>query len=121
MSSQDLHGRRREVLLVLRVSPDPMSIIAIDHLLDAHPNTVRFHLNSLVGDGLVALVEAGRKGLGRPPSMFRAVRQMYRGGGARHYPLLAEIVTKALGAERPPGAKALAAGRVWGHSLVSLK
>jgi len=120
ISSQDSPGRRREVLHLLRAGPDPMSIIAIADVLVAHPNSVRFHLNSLVGDGLVALVEAGRKGLGRPALMFRVVRQMAR-SGTRHYQLLAEILTMALGADRRPCAKALAAGRVWGHSLASLE
>lgn len=112
-------GRRREVLRVLRASPDPMSIAAIADVLGVHPNTVRFHLDSLVGDGQVEQVEPGRKGPGRPPLMFAAVRQMDR-GGTRHYRLLAEILTAAFAAERDPRAKALAAGRAWGRKLESL-
>jgi len=107
-------GRRREVLRVLRASPDAMSIVAIADELGVHPNTVRFHLESLAGDGLVENVEPGRKGPGRPALMFRAVRQMDR-GGARHYRLLAEILTAAFAAERDAPAKALAAGRAWGR------
>src|ERR1700745_4225562 len=63
-------SRRREVLRVLRASPDPMSIVAIAEVLGVHPNTVRFHLDSLVGDGQVEHVEPDRKGPGRPPLMF---------------------------------------------------
>ncbi|HUH69707.1 MAG TPA: helix-turn-helix domain-containing protein [Mycobacterium sp.] len=111
-------GRRREVLRVLRASADPMSIIAIADVLGVHPNTVRFHLDSLVGDGQVEQVELGRKGPGRPPLMFRAVRQMDR-GGTRHYRLLAEILTMAFAAERDPRAKARAAGRTWGRTVDS--
>ncbi|MFZ1178119.1 MAG: helix-turn-helix domain-containing protein [Mycobacterium sp.] len=111
-------SRRREVLRVLRASADPMSIIAIADVLGVHPNTVRFHLDSLVGDGQVEHVELGRKGPGRPPLMFRAVRQMDR-GGTRQYRLLAEILTMAFAAERDPRAKALAAGRAWGRKLDS--
>jgi predicted ArsR family transcriptional regulator len=111
-------GRRREVLRVLRASPDPMSIAAIAEVLGVHPNTVRFHLDSLVGDGQVEQVAPGRKGPGRPPLMFRAVRQMDR-GGTRHYRLLAEILTMAFAAERDPRAKALAAGRAWGRTVDS--
>jgi predicted ArsR family transcriptional regulator len=95
-----------------------MSIIAIAEVLGVHPNTVRFHLDSLVGDGQVEQVELGRKGPGRPPLMFRAVRQMDR-GGTRHYRLLAEILTAAIAAERDPRAKAVTAGRVWGRKLDS--
>lgn len=111
-------SRRREVLRVLRTSPDPMSIVAIADMLGVHPNTVRFHLDSLVGDGQVEHVELDRKGPGRPPLMFRAVRQMDR-GGTRHYRLLAEILAVAFAGERDASDKALAAGRAWGQKLDS--
>ncbi|SPM37319.1 Predicted transcriptional regulator, ArsR family, partial [Mycobacterium rhizamassiliense] len=115
-SSGETAGRRREVLRVLRASVDPMTIAAIADVLGVHPNTVRFHLDSLVGDGQVEQVESGRKGPGRPPLLFGAVRQMDR-GGARRYRLLAEILVQAFAAEKDPRAKALAAGRAWGRTL----
>ncbi len=93
-----------------------MSIVAIADELGVHPNTVRFHLDSLVADSQVERVEFGRRGPGRPPLMFQAVRQMDR-GGTRHYRLLAEILIEALAAERDPRAKAMAAGRAWGQKL----
>ncbi len=95
-----------------------MSIAAIADVLGVHPNTVRFHLDSLVGDGQVEHVELDRKGPGRPPLMFRAVRQMDR-GGTRHYRLLAEVLATAFAAEPDAGAKAVAAGRAWGQKLES--
>jgi predicted ArsR family transcriptional regulator len=119
MSNGDSPSRRREVLRVLRGSSHPMSILAIADVLVVHPNTVRFHLDSLVSDHLVELVEPSRKGPGRPPLMFQAVRQMDR-GGTRRYQLLAEILTTALAADRRPRVKALAAGRAWGNSLATL-
>lgn len=112
-------GRRREVLRILRASLDPMSIVAMADMLGVHPNTVRFHLESLVRDGQVEQVDPDRKGPGRPPLMFRAVRQMDR-GGARHYRLLAEILTAAFAAERDAPARALAAGRAWGRKMPSV-
>ncbi|WP_033709845.1 helix-turn-helix domain-containing protein, partial [Mycobacterium avium] len=93
-SAGESAGRRRAVLRLLRASPEPMSIAGIADVLGVHPNTVRFHLDSLVADGQVEHVELDRKGPGRPPLMFRAVRQMDR-GGTRHYRLLAEILAKA--------------------------
>ncbi|WP_459971729.1 helix-turn-helix transcriptional regulator [Mycobacterium sp. MUNTM1] len=101
---------------LLRASPDPMSIAGIATVLGVHPNTVRFHLDGLVADGQVEHVELDRKGPGRPPLMFRAVRQMDR-GGPRHYRLLAEILATAFATERDPGPKALAAGRAWGQKM----
>jgi predicted ArsR family transcriptional regulator len=103
---------------VLRSSPHPMSIAAIAELLNVHPNTVRFHLDTLVGDGQVEHVEPDRKGPGRPPLMFSAVRQMDR-GGTRHYRLLAEVLAMAFAGEQDASAKALAAGREWGRKLDS--
>lgn len=111
-------GRRRGVLQVLRASPDPMSVAAIAEALRVHPNTVRFHLDTLLADGQVERVEPGRKGPGRPALMFRAVRQMDR-GGARHYRMLAEVLAEALATERDPSAKALGAGRAWARKTQS--
>ena len=118
MSSEEPSGRRRDVLRVLKAAPGPMSIIAIADKLGVHPNTVRFHLDTLVNEGRVERVEPDRKRPGRPPLMFRAVRQMDP-GGPRHYRLLAEILTMSLATGRDPRAKALAAGRAWGRRLES--
>ncbi|AGZ53365.1 helix-turn-helix transcriptional regulator [Mycobacterium kansasii] len=115
-SVQEPTGRRRAVLRVLRASRVPMSIVAIADALEIHPNTVRFHLDALVADGQAQRVESGPRGPGRPPQMFSAVRQMDR-GGARHYRLLAEILSNGLAAEPDSQAKALAAGRAWGQRL----
>jgi len=112
MSARESAGRRRGVLRVLRASPEPMSIAAVAAVLGVHPNTVRFHLDVLTGEGQVERVAPSRKGPGRPPLMFRAVRQMDR-GGTRHYQILAEILADALVAEPDPRAKAMAAGRAW--------
>ena len=95
-----------------------MSILAIADELDVHPNTVRFHLDVLVGDGQVEQIGPARRGPGRPPLMFQAVRQMDR-GGTRHYRLLAEILSTTLAADRNSRAKALAAGRAWGLRMQS--
>ncbi|BBZ38937.1 helix-turn-helix transcriptional regulator [Mycobacterium conspicuum] len=111
-------GRRREVLRFLRATAKPTSILAIADALGVHPNTVRFHLDVLVGNGQVEQVAPDRKGPGRPPLMFQAVRQMDR-GGTRHYRMLAEILSTALAAERNSEMKALAAGRAWGMRMES--
>lgn len=115
-SSKEPSNRRRHVLRVLKAAPSPMSITAIAGELGVHPNTVRFHLDTLVSDGSVERVEPDLKRPGRPPLMFRAVRQM-NPGGPRHYRLLAEILAMSLAAGRDPRAKALAAGRAWGRRL----
>ncbi|BBX74079.1 helix-turn-helix transcriptional regulator [Mycobacterium shinjukuense] len=108
--------RRRAVLRLLRASGAPLTVVAIADQLGIHPNTVRFHLDSLVRAGQVERVRPARRGPGRPPLMFGAVRQMDR-GGPRHYRLLAEILSNGLAAEPNPSARALAAGRAWGKRL----
>ncbi|OBG42441.1 transcriptional regulator [Mycobacterium alsense] len=110
--------RRRDVLRVLKAASSPMSITAIAKVLGVHPNTVRFHLNTLLNDGRVEHIEPYRKRPGRPPLMFRAIPQMDR-HGPRRYRLLAEILAAGLASARDPSAKAQAAGRVWGRRLTA--
>lgn len=114
--SEEQADRRSDVLRVLKAANAPMSIVAIAEELNVHPNTVRFHLDTLFRDGRVEHVEPDRGGPGRPPLMFRAVRQMDP-GGPRRYRLLAEILATAFSADSDASAKALAAGRAWGRRL----
>jgi predicted ArsR family transcriptional regulator len=109
-------GRRSGVLRVLRAANAPMSIIAIADELDVHPNTVRFHLDTLVSTGRVEQVTADRRGPGRPALMFQATRRMDP-GGPRRYRVLAEILVGGLASDEDAEAKALAAGRAWGRQL----
>lgn len=115
-SAKQPPGRRREVLRILRAATSPMSIVAIAETLDVHPNTVRFHLDTLVSTGRVDQVAPNRKGPGRPALMFRATRRMDT-GGPRHYRLLAETLATDLAGNRDAEAKALAAGHAWGMQL----
>jgi predicted ArsR family transcriptional regulator len=112
LSSEDPGGRREDVLAAVRGAASTMTIAAIANQLGVHPNTVRFHLDTLVADGRVERVEPESKGPGRPPLTFRAVRGMDP-GGPRHYRLLAEILTMSLAGDRNASAKALKAGRAW--------
>jgi predicted ArsR family transcriptional regulator len=109
-------GRRDDVLRVLKAAHTSMSIAAIADTLDVHPNTVRFHLDTLVNAGRVEQVASDRKGPGRPALLFRATQRMDP-GGPRHYRLLAEILAVALAGDRDAGARATAAGREWGRQL----
>ena len=93
-----------------------MSIVDIAEMLDVHPNTVRFHLDTLVSSGRVEQVAPDRHGPGRPALMFRATRRMDP-GGPRHYRILAEILANGLAGDRDADARALAAGRAWGLQL----
>jgi predicted ArsR family transcriptional regulator len=109
-------GRRDDVLRVLKAAHSPMSIATVADTLDVHPNTVRFHLDTLVSSGRVEQVASDHKGPGRPALLFRATRRMDP-GGLRHYRLLAEILAVALAGDSDADARATAAGREWGRQL----
>jgi len=47
-------GRRQDVLGVLKAADSPISIATIADVLDVHPNTVRFHLDTLLAEILAS-------------------------------------------------------------------
>jgi len=98
-------------------SRSPMSIAEIAERLDVHPNTVRFHLESLVGTGQVEQVDGAPAGPGRPLLLFRAHPGMDP-AGPRSYRLLAGILTGELAAAPDAEARAMDAGRACGAQLV---
>lgn len=106
--------RRSEVLRLLRGREHPMGITDIARSLGVHANTVRFHLETLVDDGLVerTTVAGGRPG--RPRQLFAAVLGMDP-TGPRHYRMLAEVLAASLAGGPDPGPRAVDAGRRWGH------
>lgn len=107
-------GRRLAVLRVLKNTREPLSINDIADRLGVHPNTVRFHLDTLVGNGQVERVEADRRTAGRPPLLFRPVRGMDP-TGPRHYQLLAELLVQSVATDPDGSARAVEAGRAWGR------
>lgn len=108
-------GRRSEVLRVLRDAARPMDAPEIAERLGVHVNTVRFHLENLAGNGQVERTTGDRRGPGRPPLMFQAVRRMDP-AGARHYRLLAEILAANLAGTPDPTLQATQAGLHWARS-----
>ena len=110
--------RRREVLNLLRTSGTSMSILDVADRVGLHPNTVRFHLQSLESSGQVERVDSAPSRPGRPPLLFRAHRGMDP-AGPRNYRLLAEILVTRLGADTDARAEAVAAGQAWGSRLAS--
>ncbi|MGW5370014.1 helix-turn-helix transcriptional regulator [Streptomyces sp. NPDC004011] len=111
--------RRREVLDVLRAAPAPLGVAAVAERMGVHPNTVRFHLDALMAEGLVESGAEAPSGPGRPRTAYRARPGMDR-GGARGYPLLARMLLSRWASADPAEARAEAVetGRAWGRLLV---
>jgi predicted ArsR family transcriptional regulator len=95
-----------------------MGIAEIADRLQVHPNTVRFHLETLVGNGQVERTTADPGTPGRPPALFRAVRGMDP-MGPRHFRVLAEVLAAGLATDPDPGRRAVEAGRSWGRQQAS--
>jgi predicted ArsR family transcriptional regulator len=108
-------GRRRAVLGVLKDTAAALSISEIAEQVGVHPNTVRFHLDTLIENGQVERVETDRHAPGRPPLFCRAVRGMDP-TGPRGYRLLAEVLVHSMATGTHPRAKAVAASRAWGRA-----
>lgn len=109
--------RREAVLEALRASDAPLGVTELAEGLGVHPNTIRFHLDALVADGLVDRRLEAPSGRGRPRTVHAPHPGMDR-GGLRQYHLLAKILLGQLSTSHDPGAAAEAAGRSWGGYLV---
>ncbi|MFF4685636.1 helix-turn-helix transcriptional regulator [Streptomyces sp. NPDC001307] len=111
--------RRREVLDVLRAAPSPLGVAETAERIGVHPNTVRFHLDILVAEGLVERRAEPSPGPGRPRTVYTARPGMDR-GGMRDYRLLARILLSRWASADPATAReeAIQTGRAWGGHLV---
>jgi predicted ArsR family transcriptional regulator len=111
--------RRRAVLDVLRSAAAPLGVSETAERMDVHPNTVRFHLDALVTEGLVERRVEDPAGPGRPRTVYTARPGMDR-GGTRGYRLLARMLLSRWAGADPAEAhaEALETGRTWGSFLV---
>ncbi|WP_324786045.1 helix-turn-helix transcriptional regulator [Streptomyces sp. H51] len=118
MSTGRESPRRREVLEVLRAAAAPLGVTDLAERMRVHPNTVRFHLDALVSEGLVQRRTEEPSGRGRPRTVYAAEPGMHR-GGTREYRLLAQVLLSQLASTGPEAHRAAAeAGRAWGAFLV---
>ncbi|MEV7502177.1 helix-turn-helix domain-containing protein [Streptomyces sp. NPDC093018] len=111
--------RRRAVLDVLRAAPAPLGVTETAERLGVHPNTVRFHLDALVAEGLVERRAEASTGPGRPRTVYTVRPGMDR-GGVRGYLLLARMLLSRWTSADPAEAREQAGetGREWGRFLV---
>jgi predicted ArsR family transcriptional regulator len=117
-ADQDTDKPRRDAVLeALRASDDPLGVTELAERVGVHPNTVRFHLDALVAQGLVDRRLEEPSGRGRPRTVHAPHPGMDR-GGRRQYHLLAKILLGQLSTNPDPGAASEAAGRSWGGYLI---
>jgi len=110
--------RRRELLDVLRTAAAPLGVAEAAERIGVHPNTVRFHLEALAGEGLVERHVLEPSGPGRPRTVYAPTQGMDR-GGTRGYRLLAQMLLSRIAATGADArSTAMEAGRAWGRSLV---
>lgn len=107
--------RRAGILAAIRASSSGLGIRALSEATGIHENTVRFHLERLVADGLVERRAGRSRGPGRPPLTFVALPWREDVGGD-NYELIARVLTTHLeGAAEDPVGVAEEAGRVFGR------
>jgi predicted ArsR family transcriptional regulator len=108
---------RARVLSALQSARSALGVTDIASRVGLHPNTARFHLDALVGQGLARRSTEDRDGPGRPRTLYAATEDSAR-TGKRSYRLLAEILSSYLAthAEHPSQA-ASEAGEAWGRFL----
>lgn len=109
---------RLRILQALRRAADGLGVQEVAEQVGLHVNTVRFHLDRLVADGVVARHAEPRTEPGRPRLTYTAVARPGTAGDKRSYRLLAAILASFVSGEVPDATTAATeAGRTWGHYL----
>lgn len=109
-------GRRQQVLDALRGTRDARTVNQLAREVGVHGNTVRFHLESLLADGLIEVEEdsSGERAVGRPAVKYRAVARVAP-SQMRHAETLLRLLLGDL-SEDPGGARrAERIGENWGR------
>lgn len=112
-----LSGQRLRVLEYVR-EHSPVRVADAAAALDLHPNTIREHLDAVVGLGLVERSTAGALGRGRPATLYR-VSAADPAVAVRDYAGLATALAGHLArTSAHPERDARAAGVEWGRELI---
>jgi len=108
---------RNRVVEELRGTPEGLDVKELATRLGLHPNSVRWHLGALVGEGLVGATPQTTARRGRPRMIYK-LRPAALEGTRDEYRLLATILTGTV-AEEGGAAAAERNGAAWGRYLVS--
>jgi predicted ArsR family transcriptional regulator len=109
---------RQRILELLRATPEGLGVQELADRTGLHTNTVRFHLDRLVGEGVAQRHVEERGEPGRPRLSFTAAPRPDPARDSRNYQFLAEILASYVaGTADQPAAAAVEAGRTWGRYL----
>ena len=113
-------GRRTHIIQILRDAQVPLTVTDVASMVGVHPNTARFHLESLVEAGLaVRQVEVSNR-RGRHHVLYTGTLPNQTHERAQGYRLLATILTGMIAAKFPDAADDMyAVGYEWGQYLTS--
>lgn len=110
--------RRASILEALRATRHGLGIKDLAGLTGLHDNTVRFHLDQLLADGLVHKQPGVPDRPGRPPLTYVARREPDE--ARDNYALIARVLGTALAGSTQDAAEvAREAGRAWGRAAGS--
>ena len=113
-------GRRTHIIQILRDSKKPMSVVEVAGIVGIHANTARFHLESLVKDGLASRQMEVAQRRGRRQVLYTGILPNQTHERAQGYRLLSQILTGMILAKcADPGADLYEAGLEWGGYLTS--
>jgi predicted ArsR family transcriptional regulator len=112
-----LSESRAAVLSALRAVDGPVAVTDLAVRMSLHPNTVREHLDALLGDGLATREAEPPRGRGRPAWLYTSAEPT-ADVRARDYSALAAALARHIDTtSRAPAADALRAGQEWGREL----
>ncbi|RDI55301.1 helix-turn-helix transcriptional regulator [Nocardia mexicana] len=106
--------QRDRVLALVRDSLEPLDAPVIAEALGIHITTARFHLNTLIDEGLVEGTWLPSATVGRPRKGYVVV------GADPTAPLLDALLAQLGDTDADRRAKAAAAGRVWADTLTGI-
>lgn len=100
--------QRERVLQMVREHDGAVDAVELSAEIGLHVTTVRFHLDALCDEGVVARTRLGRPSAGRPRTGYLAVEERL------DYQVLAEVLAAELGrSEQTRARRAQRAGRKW--------
>lgn len=111
--------RQRVRELVGSAGAEGLSVLQVAEAVGIHPNTARFHLETLARDGALETGTAPAEGRGRPARIFRTAASPAEPAATASetsdgYRLLAEIFAAGIAAEPDAGERAARIGYRWG-------